>query len=433
MTMTYQDAIDFLFPLHRFGIKLGLETMETLCKALGNPERKMGKVIHVAGTNGKGSTSSLIASIAKESGEKVALYTSPHLVDFTERIRLNGAPIPKEAVAEYVRFLRPLAESTGATFFEVTTALAFKFFADSGASLSVIEVGMGGRLDATNVVQPLACVITPIGLDHAEWLGPDIPTIALEKAGIIKPNAKTILSHQTLDAMEVLTRVAKEKKAKLVIAPAVTRIGSATSVIGKMRFHLHSARQSYYGLETPLWADYQKENLRTAIVVAEQLNVSETAIRNGVSRVIENSGIRGRLEAVSRHPLTIVDVSHNPHGVEATVEALKKHRTEFNRLNVVFGAMRDKDAKGMLLKLGELATTFFFAAPQTERALDAQYLEALALELNLNGKACGSTAEALSAALSATNDDDATLITGSFYLAGEAMGALSPLKEKAQG
>lgn len=431
--MTYQDAIDFLFPLHRFGIKLGLETMETLCRALGNPERKMGKVIHVAGTNGKGSTSSLIASIAKESGEKVALYTSPHLVDFTERIRLNGAPIPKEAVAEYVRFLRPLAESTGATFFEVTTAMAFKFFADSGASLSVIEVGMGGRLDATNVVQPLACVITPIGLDHAEWLGSDIPTIALEKAGIIKTNAKTILSRQTLDAMEVLARVAKEKKSKLVIAPAVTRIGSATSVIGKMRFHLHSARQSYYGLETPLWADYQKENLRTAIVVAEHLSFSETAIRNGVSRVIENSGIRGRLEAVSRHPLAIVDVSHNPPGVEATVEALKKHRTEFNRLNVVFGAMRDKDAKGMLLKLGELASSFFFATPQTERALDAQHLEALALELNLRGKACGSTAEALSAALSATNDDDATLITGSFYLAGEAMGALSPLKEKAQG
>ncbi|MCS6988249.1 MAG: bifunctional folylpolyglutamate synthase/dihydrofolate synthase [Chloroherpetonaceae bacterium] len=421
--LTYQDALDFLFPLHRFGIKLGLETMETLCKALGNPERRLGKVIHVAGTNGKGSTSSLIASIAKESGEKVALYTSPHLVDFAERIRLNGAPIPQEAVAEYVRFLRPLAESTGATFFEVTTALAFKYFADSGASLSVVEVGMGGRLDATNVVQPHLCVITPIGLDHTEWLGPDIPSIALEKAGIIKPNARTILSHQTLDAMEVLARAAKEKKSKLSIVPAITRVGSATSSIGKMRFHLHTDRQSYYGLETPLWAEYQKENLRTAIVVAEQMNFSEAAIRNGVLHVIENSGLRGRLEVVSRDPLTILDVSHNPHGVEATVEALKKHRQEFERLLVVFGAMRDKDAKGMLLKLGELASSFFFATPQTERALDAQSLENLSCELRLNGKACGSTANALSAAKSAAQRSDLILITGSFYLAGEALSA----------
>ncbi len=418
---TYQDAIDFLFPLHRFGIKMGLETMETLCKALGNPERKMGKVIHVAGTNGKGSTSALLASIAKESGEQVALYTSPHLVDFTERIRINGIPIPEEAVAEYTRFLRPLAESTGATFFEVTTAIAFKYFADSNVTLSVIEVGMGGRLDATNVVQPNLCIITPIGLDHTEWLGNDIPTIALEKAGIIKQGARTILSHQTLDAMEVLTHAAKEKKSRLTIAPSITRIGSATSSIGKMRFHLHSARQSYYGLETPLWAEYQRENLRTAIVAAESLNFTEGAIRQGLLNVIENTGLRARLEVVSRRPLVLLDVSHNPHGVEATVEALKKHRTEFENLLVVFGAMQDKDAKSMLTKLGELASRFFFAAPQTDRALSATYLESLAGELQLNGTAFASTADAISATKSVANASDLILITGSFYLAGEAL------------
>ncbi|MFQ3598350.1 MAG: folylpolyglutamate synthase/dihydrofolate synthase family protein [Chloroherpetonaceae bacterium] len=418
---TYQDAIDFLFPLHRFGIKMGLETMETLCKALGNPERKMGKVIHVAGTNGKGSTSALLASIAKESGEKVALYTSPHLVDFTERIRINGVAIPEEAVAEYTRFLRPLAESTGATFFEITTAIAFKYFADSNATLSVVEVGMGGRLDATNVVQPHLCVITPIGLDHTEWLGNDIPTIALEKAGIIKQSARTILSHQTLDAMEVLTRIAKEKKSKLTIAPSVTRIGSATSSIGKMRFHLHSARQSYYGLETPLWAEYQQENLRTAIVAAEFLNFTEGAIRQGLLNVIENTGLRARLEVVSRRPLVLLDVSHNPHGVEATVEALKKHRAEFENLFVVFGAMQDKDVKGMLTKLGEVASRFFFAAPQTDRALSATYLENLAGELHLNGTAFASTADAISAAKSVASASDLILTTGSFYLAGEAL------------
>ncbi len=418
---TYQDAIDFLFPLHRFGMKMGLETMETLCKALGNPERKMGKVIHVAGTNGKGSTSALLASIAKESGEKVALYTSPHLIDFTERIRLNSLPIPQEAVAEYTRFLRPLAESTGATFFEVTTAIAFKYFADSNATLSVIEVGMGGRLDATNVVQPNVCIITPIGLDHTEWLGNDIPTIALEKAGIIKQGARTILSHQTLDAMEVLTRAAKEKKSKLTIAPSITRIGSATSSIGKLRFHLHSARQSYYGLETPLWAEYQRENVRTAIVAAEYLNFSESAIRNGLLNIIENTGLRARLEVVSRRPLILLDVSHNPHGIEATVEALNKHRKEFENLFVVFGAMQDKDAKSMLMKLGELASRFFFATPQTERALSAAYLENLSHELQLNGTAFTSTDEAISAAKSLANASDLILITGSFYLAGEAI------------
>jgi dihydrofolate synthase/folylpolyglutamate synthase len=418
---TYQDAIDFLFPLHRFGIKMGLDTMDTFCKALGNPERKLGKVIHIAGTNGKGSTSALLASIAKESGEKVALYTSPHLLDFTERIRINGVVIPQDAVVEYTRFLRPLAEATGATFFEVTTAIAFKYFADSNVSLSVIEVGMGGRLDATNVVQPHLCIITPIGLDHTEWLGNDIPTIALEKAGIIKQNSKVILSHQTLDAMEVLTRAAKEKKSKLTIAPAVTRIGSATSSIGKMRFHLHSARQSYYGLETPLWAEYQKENLRTAIVAAESLNFSEPAIRNGLLKVIENTGLRARLEVVSRNPLILLDVSHNPHGIEATVETLKKHRKEFENLLVVFGAMQDKDVKGMLIKLGELTPRFFFAAPQTNRALSAHSLDGLAQELGLNGSAFASTADALSAAKSLASASDLILITGSFYLAAEAL------------
>lgn len=417
---SYQDAIEFLFPLHRFGIKMGLETMETLCKALGNPERKMGKVVHVAGTNGKGSTSAMIASIAKEGGEKVALYTSPHLVDFTERIRINATAIAEEAVAEYTRFLRPIVEATGATFFEITTAIAFKYFADSNATLCVVEVGMGGRLDATNVVQPHLCVVTPIGLDHTEWLGNDIPTIALEKAGIIKQGARTILSHQTLDAMEVLTRTAKEKKSKLTIAPSVTRIGSATSSIGKMRFHLHSARQSYYGLETPLWAEYQQENLRTAIVAAEFLNFTEGAIRQGLLNVIENTGLRARLEVVSHRPLILLDVSHNPHGVEATVEALKKHRTEFENLFVVFGAMQDKDVKGMLIKLGELASRFFFATPKTDRALSATYLETLAHELHLAGTAFASTAGAISAAKSIANASDLILVTGSFYLAGEA-------------
>ncbi len=418
---TYQDAIDFLFPLHRFGVKMGLDTIQTLCKALGNPERRLGKVIHISGTNGKGSTSALLASIAKESGEKVALYTSPHLVDFTERIRINGVSIPQDAVVEYTRFLRPLAEASGATFFEVTTAIAFKYFADSNVSLSVIEVGMGGRLDATNVVQPYLCIITPIGLDHTDWLGNDIPTIALEKAGIIKPNSRVVLSYQTLDAMEVLTRAAKEKKSKLTIAPAVTRIGSASSSIGNMRFHLHSMRQSYYGLETPLWAEYQKENLRTVIVAAECLNFSETAIRQGLLKVLENTGFRARLEVISRHPLMLLDVSHNPHGIEATVEALNKHRKEFDRLLVVFGVMQDKDAKGMLSALGMLASQFFFVSPKTDRALSTQNLVALAQALGLNGLACASTADAISAAKALATASDLILITGSFYLAGEAI------------
>lgn len=428
---TYQDAIEFLFGLHRSGIKMGLENVETLCKALGNPERKLGKVVHVAGTNGKGSTSALLASIAQESGETVGLYTSPHLVDFTERIRLNGVSIPKEAVTEYTRFLRPLAESTGATFFEVTTVIAFKYFADSNTTLSVIEVGMGGRLDATNVVQPHLCIITPISLDHTEWLGSDIATIALEKAGIIKSTAHTILSHQTLDAMEVLTRAAKEKKSKLTIAPSVTRIGSATSCIGKMRFHLHSARQSYYGLETPLWGEYQRENLRTAIVAAEQLNFSEGSIRQGLLKVIENTGLRARLEVISHNPLILLDVSHNPHGIEATVETLKKYRADFDRLLVVFGAMQDKDVTGMLSKLAELTPQFFFTAPHIQRALSPESLDTLARKLHLDSTTFASSKEAISAAHSVAKASDLILITGSFYLAGEALSHFSTTYQSA--
>ncbi len=429
--MTYQDAIDFLYPLHRFGMKFGLDNMTELCRHLGNPEKKLGLVIHIAGTNGKGSTASFIASICKEAGLKTALYTSPHIEKFTERIRINGEMIPDDAIAEYTSRLQEKIVSLNATFFEATTAIAFKHFADSQVDVSVVEVGLGGRLDATNVVQPTHVVITRIGFDHTEWLGETLSKIAAEKAGIIKQHAKVFTSPQHLDAMETIAQTALQNKAPLVIAPAVTQLSVAPSDLGELRLHLHTRRRSYYGLSTPLWGMYQTENLPLAVLCAEELGLNERAIRAGVTNVLKNTGHRGRLEIISRTPLVLLDVSHNPEGIKAMVKTLMTRRASFKRLLVVFGAMTDKDVSSMLAELSILCSAVFLAAPQLKRAMSAQAMYALAQALNMESSAFTSVAEALAAARAAMQDGDALLVTGSFYTASEAAAALLPVAETA--
>ncbi|RFM23318.1 MAG: bifunctional folylpolyglutamate synthase/dihydrofolate synthase [Candidatus Thermochlorobacter aerophilum] len=428
LSMTYQEAIEFLFPLHRFGMKMNLENITALCKYLGHPERRLGTVVHIAGTNGKGSTAAFIASICQEAGLKTGLYTSPHVEHFAERIRINGQMIAEDYVADFVAGVKHKVQEYGATFFEVTTAMAFQYFAEEALDVAVIEVGMGGRLDATNVVLPTYCLITPIDYDHQEWLGNSIEEIATEKAGIIKPGAKTIVARQRLEAMEVLVATAKERKSPITIAPVVAQAQIAPSPLGELAMHLRTQTRDYFGLRTPLWGAYQVENLRLATLCAESMNLNERTIREGIRNVLRNTGHRARLEILSRSPLVILDVSHNPNGMEHTVETLLRHRSEFERLHVVFGAMKDKDLRGLLIPLLRIASNFYLAAPQTERAARVENLAALLTGTACTYHTCESVAHAIQMAKEDMQEKDALLITGSFYVSGQAVRALNANK-----
>ncbi|MBC8043787.1 MAG: bifunctional folylpolyglutamate synthase/dihydrofolate synthase [Rhizobacter sp.] len=428
--MTYQDAIDFLFPLHRFGIKPGLDNIQRLCNSLGNPERRLPLIIHIAGTNGKGSTAAMIASISQEAGWKTGLYTSPHLLDFTERIRINGTKIPEEKVAELAGRLRDLTERAQATFFEVTTAMAFRHFADERVDVAVIETGMGGKLDATNIVLPKFTVITSIGFDHMEYLGETLGQIAIEKAGIIKPKSKTFTTARSLDALEVITRTAHDKRSPLVLVNAETEMEIAPeSRIGELVVHLKTPQERYRRLKTPLWARYQTENLAAAVLIAEEMKVKPDAIRRGLAYVSVNTGHRARLEVVSRSPVTLLDVSHNPDGLRATMAAIAIYRKTFEHLYTVFGAMQDKDVSSMLRVLGDESRYVFAAAPKTERAMPPSEILRHCDDLKIICKPSGSVSEAIAAAKSIATANDLILITGSFYLAAEAMDAFKGAAE----
>lgn len=422
--MTYQDAIAFLFPLHRFGMKMNLENITALCNYLGNPERRLGTVVHIAGTNGKGSTAAFMASICQEAGLKTALYTSPHVERFEERIRINGQMISEDYIAGLTADLKAKIQDLNATFFEATTAMAFRYFSEASVDVSIIEVGMGGRLDATNVVLPDYCLITPIDYDHQQWLGETIEQIAAEKAGIVKSRAQTIVARQHLEALEVIMAVAKEKRSPITVAPAVAHSQLAPSALGELAVHLKTPVRSYFGLRTSLWGQYQAENLRLATLCAEAMTLTERAIRDGIRHVLRNTGHRARLEILSRSPLVILDASHNPHGMEHTVRTLEQHRHEFNRLLVIFGAMQDKDIRGMLLPLARVANKFYLASANLERAARVEDLALLLSEIGAMHRTFESIAQAVHAAREEMQEKDALLITGSFYVSGEVSSIL---------
>jgi len=421
--MNFQDAIDFIFPLKRFGQKPGLQNIQQLCDKLGNPERQLGKVIHVAGTNGKGSVSAMVASIAKESGQKVGLYTSPHLVSFTERIRVNGKPIPEEKVAQICLELKSEIEEIGATFFEVTTAMAFKFFADEKIDIAVIETGMGGRLDATNIVPSDFTIITSVGLEHTEWLGETTDKIAAEKAAIIRQDSHIVTGVRDLDALEVITKVARERNAKIHIAPALIHIQVVSESISDMSLHVRSLRRSYHGFKFPFLGTYQTENIAIAILTAEQLDFSEETIRKGIQHLAKNTGFRARLEIVSHEPITLLDVTHNAFGMRKTIQTLLKFRSQFQKIHVVFACVNGKDAGAMLGSLKELTDKVYLPTMQTARAKPASELKALCDELGIEAQQYDSCEAAFDAATQNASSQDLVLNTGSFYLGGELLGA----------
>jgi len=414
----YQTALDWLYGLHRFGIKLGLSQISVFLRRLANPHHRF-KSIHIAGTNGKGSTAAIIESILRKSGYKTGLFTSPHLVGFRERIKVDGELIPRGRVAEFVRDQRGYIAEKGVTFFEAATALAFQHFARERVSIAVVETGMGGRLDATNVLFPEVSVITNISLDHTQYLGSTLAKIAGEKAAIIKRGIPTICGVGKGEPLEVIEKRCKGQNCPLSLLGREARWQAQEVSSQGNKFSLETRNHRYEALWLNLLGRHQIINGVLAIMTIEELVkrgwvVSESAIREGIKGV----DWPGRLQVWEQNPLLILDVAHNPGGTEVLVQALREIFPE-KRKNILLGVMGDKDYPQMIGKLEEVADFFVFTRPSTERAALPHTLAQKVRKVNFQIRE--NLPQAIGWALNSLPSDGLLCVTGSHYTVGEAL------------
>lgn len=405
--MNYDDCINYLFSrlpmFHRVGAaayKPGIGNIVALCEMLGNPHRDL-QFVHIAGTNGKGSTAHMIASALQESGYITGLHTSPHLVDFRERFRINGSMISREEIVDFVSTYRDQWEPIQPTFFEIGVALAFHAFKKVGVDICVLETGLGGRLDSTNIVTPLVTAITPIGMDHMNLLGDKLEAIAAEKAGIIKPGIPVVVSAQRKEALDVLVSRATEVNAPLI---------SAEDGQPDVPFH-------------PLAGNHQRTNARTAFAALQTLaslgfNIPLNAVSTGFANVVKNTGIRGRWEVIHHRPLTVCDVAHNEDGIAAVVAEIGA--TLYHNLHIVMGVVNDKDLDRMLIRLPANAT-YYFCQAKIPRAMDAAQLQFAGAQQGLIGGVYPTVEDALFAAMNEAGEGDLILVTGSFFTVAEVL------------
>ncbi|MCX7983554.1 MAG: bifunctional folylpolyglutamate synthase/dihydrofolate synthase [Bacteroidetes bacterium] len=418
--MTYTESIQYLYGLQKYGMKFGLHGINTLLKELGNPHNDI-PTIHIAGTNGKGSTAAMIAAICTAAGYKTGLYTSPHILRFEERIRINGKSIPPREVARYVTQLRPLIKAHQVTFFEAVTAIAFLYFANERVDIAIIETGLGGRLDATNVLVPLISVITTIGYDHTHILGTTLESIAREKAGIIKPNVPIITGEQKRQVLQVLSSVAKEKRAPLVLVKWHHCVINSTSLEGSI-IDYKTSKGTIQSLSIELAGEYQVYNAAVAIkaclMLAEQFNygIHENHIRDGLSHITEYTNFYGRLTILRKNPLVLVDVAHNPDAMRSLVQSIRKfHLSNFR---VIFGAMKDKDIEHMVEELQPVCQEVIAVAPKTDRAAPPSVIAEIFSRKNVSTHIAPSVAKGIQSALE-SKDSLPILVTGSHFVCAE--------------
>jgi len=415
----YDDTIEYLFGLQWHGIKLGLDNPRELLRRLGNPEQGV-TYAHVAGTNGKGSTASMLSAMLTASGRRTGLFTSPHLVSFTERISIDGVRITEQEVVSLASEVMAAARGMTPTFFEVVTAMGLLYFRRNEVDCAVIETGMGGRLDATNVIEPEVAVITPIGLDHAEFLGSTIEEVAAEKAGIIKPGARLVCAPQNPGAMAVIEKKAHEAGVSLHLEGREFGAENIERNSLGVEFDYSCGTGTIKRLSLPMRGEYQARNASLSIRAFELMarGLDEDIIRGALA------GARwpGRLELVADNPPVHIDGAHNPAAAEALAAELKAEGLE-GRLTLVMGVMSDKDAEGIMKPLLPLARQVFFTRAAYGRAATTAYLADKARGLGYNGNIteAGGVADALGAARSLSSP---VLVAGSFYTAGEAMVAL---------
>ncbi|ELI6454093.1 bifunctional folylpolyglutamate synthase/dihydrofolate synthase [Flavobacterium psychrophilum] len=404
--MNYQQTLDWLFaqlPMYQqqgaSAYRKDLVNTILLANHLGNPELKV-KTIHVAGTNGKGSSSSMIASVLQEAGYKVGLYTSPHLKDFRERIKINGLAISEDFVIDFVAKNKPFFEENNLSFFEMTVGLSFDYFAKQEIDVAVIEVGMGGRLDSTNIIKPLVSVITNIGLDHTLFLGNTLEAIANEKAGIIKPNTPVIVGEYNDKTKGVFLAKAKDCKADIYFASDLITKEYPSDLLG----------------------DYQQQNKKTAIqtirVLKPHFSVSEENLKDGLLNVAKNTGLLGRWQQIHSNPKVICDTAHNSHGLKIVLNQIQKE--EFDNLFFVLGFVNDKDLDDVLPLFPKKAK-YFFSKPNIFRGLDAKILQEKATNFGLTGNIYNSITEAYKEALELSSQNDFIYIGGSTFVVAEIL------------
>ncbi|OPY31089.1 MAG: bifunctional folylpolyglutamate synthase/ dihydrofolate synthase [Methanomassiliicoccales archaeon PtaU1.Bin124] len=420
MTDRYQETIDWLYSLENMGIKLGLERMRELLQALGDPQRSF-RSVHIAGTNGKGSVCAMLSSIFREGGYRTGLYTSPHLVDFTERIQVDGVQISREEVAALAGEVRVAMETPGfpdgrkLTFFEVTTAIAFLHFARNGVEMAVVEVGMGGRLDATNVITPECCVITSLALEHTQYLGDTLPKIAYEKAGIIKEGVTVVSASHEEDVLRIIDAVARDRGSPLLVSGRDFEHDLLKADWNGTKAHLHSIGSD---VTIPLLGGYQAANAAIACECA-----LETAKRGvylpeeAIARGLENVYWPGRMEVVSQRPLLVFDVTHTPAGAKAVAGELS--RLQDKDWTLVIGVLNDKDLRGICEQFGPLAKNAVATSPHTKRAFSAEEVAAVLKDYCDDVEVVPEVPMAIERARTIAGQGP-VLLTGSLYMVGEA-------------
>ncbi|AIZ63943.1 dihydrofolate synthase [Hymenobacter sp. DG25B] len=428
--MDYQETLAYLYAqlpmFQRVGaaaITKSLANTEALAAALGNPERKF-RAVHVAGTNGKGSSSNWLAAVLQAAGYKVGLYTSPHLREFTERIKINGQDLAPEYLVEWVARWQPLFEQIKPSFFEMTVTLAYEYFADEQVDIAIIEVGLGGRLDSTNIITPLVSLITNISFDHQALLGNTLPEIAAEKAGIIKPGVPVIISQTQPEVRAVFEQYAASVQAPIVFADEVYQVetpGETPADAEEQMVRVQKQGEPARELTVGLVGDYQRYNLPGVLATLDQLReqgflITEAALQAGLRDVRRLTGFRGRWQILGRRPLVVCDTGHNEAGIRSIVAQLR--RLHYHRLHIVLGTVADKDVAAMLALLPREAT-YYFCQAAIPRALPAAELSTLAAGVGLSGGIFGSVMQAVQAARAAAAPNDVVFIGGSTFVVAE--------------
>ncbi|MCK4404066.1 MAG: bifunctional folylpolyglutamate synthase/dihydrofolate synthase [candidate division Zixibacteria bacterium] len=423
--MNYEEIVFYLYNLERFGIKLDLSNITTILNRLGNPHLEFPS-IHIAGTNGKGSVAAMLHSILCESGYRAGLYTSPHLVDFRERIRVGPELIEKDFVFDFVQRLKDEIDRKGFTFFEVTTAMAFAYFACQKVDVAIVETGLGGRLDATNMINPLISVITNISLEHTKHLGDAIPQIAAEKAGIIKDGIPTITAVSQPEALDAIRSVCAEKNSEFIHVQEGSSYTVLDSLIHGTKFNFSSNSFSYENLELSLAGEHQVLNAVTCLTAIQKLRelgwrVEEQAITDGLKKV----NWRARLEVFKKEPLVLLDVAHNPVGMTALVQALDQLFPE-RQIIFIFGVLEDKDHRSMLREICKKTKFMVLTKPDYKRAAEPEALEEEVVKASISYKIIPQVKQAYLFALKKAETDDIICITGSHFTVGEFLSMCQP-------
>lgn len=422
-----REALRKLFARQTFGVKLGLEPTRELLAAFGSPQESL-NVIHVAGTNGKGSTCAMLASVLTEAGFRTGLYVSPHLINFRERMRVNGQMIPEERLALYAREMMPEIERIGCTFFEGTTAMAFRYFAEEQTDIVVLETGMGGRLDSTNVITPLVSVITSIGLDHTKHLGETYEDIAREKAGIIKPGVPVVLGRVRPRLRSLFAEVAESADAELRFVDDYCR-----AVPSRTQFKGTTATFMLEGREIPdlcieLAGKHQVENASVALATLAALpayyQVDDDTLRRGFANIRQNTGIAGRFHHVDANPDIILDVAHNTDGAKVLADTLKSIDSNNGRIRFVYGAVQDKDVQSVLKIVAPLAKHLYAVSADNPRSLPSDEIAYHSNQVHIPTTDAGSVLSGIGLALQEICSDEAVVIFGSFFVVGEALATL---------